>query len=169
MKNLRVNEVIFIIMLLVIIIINGIDFIKDMNQGDELLHISLEILIVALSIWGIVILVSMACKRTDEIDALNQKVEKAEINLELSRSKLKEIGHVYSRYIHKQFEVWKLTPSEKEVALILLKGLSLKKLQKLEVPKKRLSDNRPPLFIANQMLQAEMNFLLGFLKICLFH
>jgi len=137
MKNLRVKEVIFIIMLVVIIIINGVDFIKDMNQGDELLHISLEILTVALSIWGIAILVSMACKRTDEIDALNQKVEKAEINLELSRSKLKEIGHVYSKYIHKQFEAWKLTPSEKEVALILLKGLSFKEIAEVRSTKEK--------------------------------
>ncbi len=137
MEKLRLKEAIFIVMLLIIIVINGADFIKDIKQGDEPLHISLEILTVVLSIWGIATLVSMACKRTDEIYALNQKVEKAETNLELSRSKLKEIGHVYSKYIHKQFEVWKLTPSEKEVALILLKGLSFKEIAEVRSTKEK--------------------------------
>ena len=115
-------------MLLIVIIINTADFIKDINQGDELLHIGLEILTVFLSIWGIFMLFRMIKNRKDEISALNQKVEQAETDLELSHSKLKEIGREYNKYITKQFEVWGLTPSEKEVALILLKGLSFKEI-----------------------------------------
>jgi DNA-binding CsgD family transcriptional regulator len=128
MKQIKIKELVLITMLLIVIVINTVDFLKDIQQGDEILHIALEILTVCLSIWGIVMLFRMIKSRKEEISILNKKVEKVESDLELSHSKLKEIGREYNKYITKQFEVWSLTPSEKEVALVLLKGLSFKEI-----------------------------------------
>ncbi len=128
MKNIRFKDLIIIAMLMIVIIINTADFLKDIQQGDEWLHIGLEILTVCLSIWGIFMLFRMIKSRREEIAQLNHKVEKVESDLELSHSKLKEIGREYSKYLHKQFDDWGFTPSEKEVALILLKGLSFKEM-----------------------------------------
>jgi DNA-binding CsgD family transcriptional regulator len=128
MKNIKFKDFMLIAMLLIVIVINTADFLKDIHQGDEILHIGLEILTVFLSMWGIVMLVRMIKSRKEEILELNQKVDQVESDLELSHSKLQEIGREYNKYITKQFEAWGLTPSEKDVALILLKGLSFKEI-----------------------------------------
>jgi len=137
MKNLQIKDLILILMLLIVIVINTTDFLKDIHQGDEWLHISLEILTVFLSVWGIAMLIRAINSRSNEITALNQKVEKTENDLELSHSKLKEIGREYSKYLHKQFNAWELTPSEKEVALVLLKGLSFKEIAEVRNTKEK--------------------------------
>ena len=137
MKNFQIKDFILIAMLAVVIIINTTDFIKDIHQGDELLHIGLEIVTVFLSFWGIGMLIKSIQHRSKQISDLNITVEKAKSDLELSHSKLKEIGREYSKYIHKQFEAWKLTPSEKEVALILLKGLSFKEIAEVRNTKEK--------------------------------
>jgi len=137
MKNLQIKDLFLILMLLIVIVINTTDFLKDIHQGDEWLHIGLEILTVFLSVWGIVMLIRAINSRSNQIAALNQKVEKTESDLELSHSKLKEIGREYSKYLHKQFDAWELTPSEKEVALVLLKGLSFKEIAEVRNTKEK--------------------------------
>ncbi len=137
MKAFQFKDLVLILMLLTVIIINTADFLKDITQGDEWLHIVLEIITVFLSIWGIIMLIRSIKRRSSEIEVLNQRVEKAQDDLELSRSKLKEIGREYSKYIHKQFDAWGLTPSEKEVALILLKGLSFKEIAEVRNTKEK--------------------------------
>ena len=137
MKNIKLKEFFIIVTLSIVIIINTTDFIKDIHQGDEWLHIILEIITVCLSIWGIIMTFRMIHSRSEEIKALHEKVEATENNLELLHSKLKEIGKEYSKYLHKQFEAWKLTPSEQEVALILLKGLSFKEIADVRKTKEK--------------------------------
>jgi len=139
MKNLKIKDIILIVMLLIVIIINTADFLKDIGQGDEWMHIGLEILTVCLSLWGIFMLVNSIKKRSLEIDLLSQQVEQANSDLELTHHKLKKIGREYSKYLHKQFEAWELTPSEKEVALVLLKGLSFKEIAELRNTKEKQS------------------------------
>ncbi len=137
MKKLHIKDLILILMLLIVIVINTTDFLKDILHKDEWLHIALEIMTVFLSIWGIVMLVQAIKGRIQEIENLNQKVVDVENDLELTHSKLKQIGQEYSKYIHKQFDVWDLTQSEKEVALALLKGLSFKEIAEIRNTKEK--------------------------------
>ena len=137
MKKIKLIDLLFILMLMTVIVINTVDFIKDIRQGDEWLHIGLEILTVFLSMWGIVILVKTIKERAAELTKLHQKIEQTESDLELSHNKLKEIGREYSKHLHKQFEVWKLTPSERDVAIILLKGLSFKEMAEVRDTKEK--------------------------------
>jgi len=137
LKNITVKDLTIIAMLLIVIAINTTDFLKDIMQGDEWLHIVLEIITVVLSIWGIIMVVQQIANRSHEISKLNKEVEKSQKDLALSRTKLKEIGREYSIYLHKQFDDWDLTPSEKEVALILLKGLSFKEMAEIRNTKEK--------------------------------
>jgi len=123
-KALSAKDIILFAMLGLIITINTSDFLKDIMQGDEILHISLEIITVALSIGGIFMLARMIHHRATT-DAHVQKIEE---DLSISHSKLKEIGHEYSKHIQDQFTAWKFTQSEKEVALLILKGLSFNEI-----------------------------------------
>jgi DNA-binding CsgD family transcriptional regulator len=137
LKNITLKDLILIGMLVIVIVINTTDFLKDILHGDEWLHISLEVITVFLSLWGIVMLIQQINNRSQEISKLNKKIEKSEQDLALSHTKLKEIGREYSVYLHKQFEDWNLTPSEKDVALILLKGLSFKEMAEVRNTKEK--------------------------------
>ena len=137
MKRLQTKDIPIFVMLLIVIIINTSDFIKDIHEGDDILHIALEVITVFLSIWGLWILRKMITSRNTELSNLNDKIEKAEEDLDLSHTKLKEIGKEYSRYIQKQFTTWQLTQSEKEVALAILKGLSFKEIAELRNTKEK--------------------------------
>ena len=137
LRNIKFKDLILIAMLFAVIAINTTDFLKDYLHGDEWLHISLEVITVILCIWGIIILVQQINSRAKEISTLDKRIKKTEKNLELSHSKLREIGREYSIYLHKQFDDWELTPSEKEVALILLKGLSFKEMAEVRNTKEK--------------------------------
>lgn len=137
MKGAKLTDLILISMLMLVIGINTVDFIKDIYKGDEWLHIGLEVLTVGLSIWGIYMLVRTISVRAKEMTDLNEKIVQSESNLELSRSKLKEIGREYSKHVHQQFEVWGLSPSEKAVALLLLKGLSFIEIAEIRSTKEK--------------------------------
>ena len=136
-RNMTIKDLILITMLFIVIAINTTDFLKDILHGDDWLHVSLEMITVFLSFWGIIMLVQQINNRTQEISKLNKKVEESQKDLALSHTKLKEIGREYSIYLHKQFDDWNLTPSEKEVALILLKGLSFKEMAEVRNTKEK--------------------------------
>ena len=123
-KTLSIKDFILFAMLFTVISINTSDFLKDILQGDEWPHIILEIITVALSIGGIFMLARMISQRS----RVGEHMQKMESDLSLTRNKLQEIGREYSKHIQEQFESWRFTRSEKEVALLILKGLSFNEI-----------------------------------------
>ncbi len=130
---LSFKDFVLFTMLFSVIIINVSDLLKDIIEGDGWLHIILEIITVALSIGGIVLLMRMVSHRT----GVDQHRQKMESDLSLVRNKLQEIGREYSRHIQEQFEFWRFTRSEKEVALLILKGFSFNEIAKMRHTKEK--------------------------------
>ncbi len=130
---LLIKDMVLFVMLFTVIIINSSDFIKDILEGDEWFHIILEIITVGLSIGGIVLLTRMMRQRI-RADAHIQTVEN---NLLLTRNKLEQIGQEYSKHIQEQFKCWGFTQSEKEVALLILKGLSFNDIATIRETKEK--------------------------------
>ena len=131
------KDYVLIAMLLIIITINTTDFIKDIYSGDDWMHVGLEVLTVTLAIWGIFMIIGMIRNRSKELSRLHQQVESTQNDLELLQTKFKEVGREYSKYIREQFDLWGLTASEKEVSLLLLKGLSFKEIAELRNTKEK--------------------------------
>ena len=126
------KDLLLIILFIIVIFANLSDFFEDgFNQEDAWL----KLLTVGLSLWGIMMLIRLMKQRMDEILDLTNKVKTTKNDLELTHSKLKQIGREYSIYLHKQFTAWSLTNSEKEVAVLLLKGLSFKEMAELRATK----------------------------------
>jgi DNA-binding CsgD family transcriptional regulator len=61
---------------------------------------------------------------------LEENLNKIRKQLEGSNIRIREGKKEYQKVIQWQFEEWGLTPSEREVALMLLKGLSIKEISK---------------------------------------
>jgi DNA-binding CsgD family transcriptional regulator len=137
MKGVELKYIVLLPMLVLVIIINGLDFINDIQEGDDWLHIILEIITVAISSLGLLIVVRLILQRKNEVINFKNKIQKAEDELSLSKIKLREIGRKYRKYIYEQFNEWKLTPSEQEIALLILKGLSFKEIAEVRNTKEK--------------------------------
>lgn len=115
------------------------DLFIDASMGTRINHIILESVIVICSIAIFIRVVFLLIKKNDDIQSeLNEKINKITNEaIELRRDYLiyKEKSQNYingiSVLIDKQFDEWQLSNSEKEVALLLLKGLSHKEIAQI--------------------------------------
>ena len=101
------------------------------NNKVSFLHVSTEILIIVLSLSGLIYfmyLINMQNKLKNNLEnnLMKVKQELEGSNIELIKGKQK-----YQQMIHSQFIKWQLSPTEKKVALSILKGLSLKEISEL--------------------------------------
>jgi DNA-binding CsgD family transcriptional regulator len=110
----------------------AIDIVADVREGTDLLHIIVEIIVLTLAILSACTIMLRLLQEAKD----SRKLVK-EIKMELQRNQketaewrnetqalLKGLG----ASINNQFERWGLSPSEKEVGLFLLKGLSHKEV-----------------------------------------
>ncbi len=119
----------FIAMLLAIImVLNFFDVITDISLGVPTWHIIEESMIVLASALGVVFLVIEINKRTTHINQLKAELAESDDKLQNISEEMKLARTKYSELIVQQFNDWKLTKSEKEVAMLLLKGLSFREI-----------------------------------------
>jgi DNA-binding CsgD family transcriptional regulator len=109
----RISQDHFIILFLSLVVLaSGADLLADLNEGVKTAHLLQE---------GAILLVAVVILREqlEEVRNLPQPAEVVE-----ARRRLGEV-------ISSQFSDWKLTASEREVGLLLLKGFSLKEIAAL--------------------------------------
>jgi len=110
-------------------VVTSIDIVSDWRQGSEFGHLISELTVVLVVLIG-----AYAVHRADLQELRNETQslrEDANVQREDAR-RWKERAHQavlgLSRAIDEQFTAWELTAAEREVALLLLKGLSLKEI-----------------------------------------
>lgn len=128
------NTVITII-LIIIMLLNGLDVIVDLGLGVPLWHILQEALLVVLSAVAAALLILHIRKKNKSLHHLAENLSDANQQLALLNSKIKEERKRYSLVIKEQFDSWNLTLGEQQVALLLLKGLSLKEIASVRTTK----------------------------------
>lgn len=123
--NIRWNEIFFIVLLGITGFMNLADFIGDIQEGGaSWLYLLQEAFVVIASFGGIAYLLWIIFLRTKEVDEIKTHLQTANRNLARSNEKLQAISREYSELVHQQLADWGLTPSETEVATLMLKGLS---------------------------------------------
>jgi DNA-binding CsgD family transcriptional regulator len=102
------------------------DIVADMLVGVVHTHLALEAAAMGLSLAG----VAMMWRQLRSVQArardLERDLDGTRVDLARWRSEAQEVLRGLGVAIDGQFERWELTPAEREVALLLLKGLSLK-------------------------------------------
>lgn len=126
--NFRLNELFFIALLTVIAIMNITDFIGDYREQSPVWHLLQEAFLVVASIGGIGYLLWEVAARRREMEQVKQQLQQANSRLSESNEKLKSVNQQYREVIDQQLTDWSLTPSEREVGLLLLKGLSFEEI-----------------------------------------
>jgi len=97
----------------------------DLSAGDLALEL-LEIVPVVLASVGVVLLFQMTRRQREEQLTLIRDLEVARAQGQRWRSEARSVLNGLGEAIDAQFSRWNLTEAEREVALLLLKGLSLK-------------------------------------------
>jgi DNA-binding NarL/FixJ family response regulator len=87
-----------------------------------------EIILMLISMFTLVYLFKENQKRRLHIKNLTKSLSTTEAYLNKANLRLKQAGYNYYEAIKEQFKQWKLTKSECEVAMFLLKGLSFKEI-----------------------------------------
>ena len=105
------------------------DELKEVRENKEnITQASLEIFLVILSFSAMIFFVHLFFKQSKAQRELENNLSKVREQLENSNIRLRDGKKEYQEVIQWQFTEWALSPSEKEVALLLLKGLSIKEV-----------------------------------------
>lgn len=115
----------------VIIVMVAVDLTTDFREGVRLWHLFVEGTIALAAFVGIFLLMrgSFVLKRSLVQERMTSSQFQAEA--EKWRSQSKKCLEGLSQAIDEQLTSWNLTGSEKEVAFLLLKGLSLKEIAQI--------------------------------------
>jgi DNA-binding NarL/FixJ family response regulator len=110
--------------LLIITTLNFLDVMVDLSLNVPTSHIIEESMIVLIAGVLAIYLIFDMRKRTRNTKSLITKLYLAHDQLSTMSKQLQQAKTQYFEAIEIQFNDWKLTPSEKEVALLMIKGLS---------------------------------------------
>ncbi len=122
------KEYLFIGLLLLIGIASLFDVISDYSQHASWSHLIMEFCLILLSLAGIIYLLIEIFRHKHHNQLLEGQLKESEKDLLKTRSQLKKVGQEYRQVIHDQLRFWQLSDSEREVAMLLLKGLSFKEI-----------------------------------------
>ena len=120
-----------IILTLIFLIIFGLlvfDVWEDLESGASLAHVSFETFILLLAAAGITIQWTIFFLQRHNIQKLGLNLEKVRQDLNDYKSRSKKFIEGLGSQIDQQLTSWGLSKAEKEVALLVLKGLSNKEI-----------------------------------------
>lgn len=111
------------------------DIVLDMQEGVSLSHLLHEGALWFLSFIGAIFQYRIIKWQSSEMRSFEIKIaDLNELNVQLKKEQenfKKRIDHLsdeFLQYIDEQFNSWTFTRSEKEIALLLIKGLSMKEI-----------------------------------------
>ena len=113
----------------------GLDVASDVHGGTTVRHVAAEAGVVLIGVIGaglmlrrVIGVTRMARSAREEASGLAERLRASEAEAARWRAESKDILKGLGAALDKQFERWALSTAEKEVALLLLKGLSHKEV-----------------------------------------
>lgn len=107
------------------------DLINDWGEGVSLSHAVAEGTAAILSFVTFLYLVRDGLRLRRRVSRLHTELEKTRGDLLVWKQNSARFAEGLSNAIDEQFELWKFSPAEKDVALLILKGLGLKEIAEL--------------------------------------
>ena len=120
-----------------------IDEFQDLINSKELLwQVSLEISFVITSLLALFYFSYIIYQQHQYRLKLEENLVKTRRNLESANIKLQTGKKEFFKLIQWQFKQWQLTPTEQQVALLMLKGCSIKEIAKIRTTKEKTIRNQ---------------------------
>lgn len=145
-------------------ILSIIDVFMDKNDQLSNAHIIGEFFLIFLSFSGSFYFISQASFYRESSDKLKTQVN----SLEKKNSHYKEQVQLYknglSEAIDEEFNLWKLTPSEKEVGIMLIKGMSYNEIAEARGISERTARNQGSSLLSKAGLKNKSELIAYFLE-----
>jgi DNA-binding CsgD family transcriptional regulator len=123
------------VLLLGVVVLVAVDLLGDLRVGSTALHVVVEGSVALLGGVGLVLLLRhlwrvrrQARAARGEAEALRARLRSTEAEARRWRDEARDLLRGLGEAIDGQFDRWGLTPAEREVALLLLKGLTHKEI-----------------------------------------
>ncbi len=116
------------VLFLAIALLIGFDLVEDWQGGSAATHLGAEGVVLLLAALGVGNLWARYQAERKSAQGLRRRVAEASAAAEAWRHGTEELLAGLGRAISSQFAAWKLSEAESEVALLLLKGLSLREI-----------------------------------------
>lgn len=111
------------------VVVGGIvDLYLDAPESWLSFHVLFETAVVGTSLGLAVYLLAGWRGTARSLERTRRELEERRVERDAWRDRARKLLQGLGREIDRQFEEWELTPSEKEVALLLIKGYSHKKI-----------------------------------------
>ncbi len=109
----------------------------DMGSAGIRLESLGEFLVLMLTLAGLFYLLYLNFRQNRETTELALQLDHVRMQLETANARFREGKKEFSKLIQWQFEEWGLTPSEQEVAHLLLKGLAFREIAEVRKTKEK--------------------------------
>lgn len=152
------------VILLIIMCLNFFDVLTDISLGVPGWHIFSESIIVIVSGIGALFLIKDIHARTSDISRLKQELLISDDKFRNVSDEMKNARHEYSAVIQSQFTQWSLTPSEQNVAMLLLKGLSFKEISGVRNTKEKTVRQQASVIYSKANVEGRHEFAAWFLE-----
>ena len=104
------------------------DLAADFVDGVSMTHMGFEVAAVALALLGVVVTARQLGGALRRAGDLQRDLQGTRVQLERSRCEAEALVRRLGRHIEVHFVSWVLTSAEREIALLILKGLSYKEI-----------------------------------------
>lgn len=129
MKSLNwVEQTLLTTLLGCVVALVAFDVWTDWNAGASIQHLGTEAFVAVLALFGIAFIWSRNFLLAHQITQLDRDLEGARADVVRWKSENASLLRGLGEAIEKQLADWQLTSAEKEIATLLLKGLSLKEI-----------------------------------------
>lgn len=143
--------------------LNLLDVLTDISLGVPSWHIIFESFVITVAGFGALFLVKDIRARTADISKLKQALLISDDNLKHISDEMKNARSEYSTVIQNQFKQWSLTPSEQEVAMLLLKGLSFREISSVRNTKEKTVRQQGSIIYSKANVEGRHEFAAWFL------
>lgn len=134
------NKALLITYFLIVFLFTGVEVIEeiaDFGTEESTWNSAGEIVILMVSLIGLVYFLLLILKQGREKKEGEIQLVHANQELQSFNIRLQNIKKEFSTVTQLQFEEWELTPSEQEIAHLLLKGLSFREIAEIRETKEK--------------------------------
>jgi DNA-binding NarL/FixJ family response regulator len=107
------------------------DIFFDIQEGIPVSHIWHEVVMFGIAFGALIWQIRVIMKKNDYIESLNTELLDTKQSYQEWKAKTHASAQEIRQLIDKQFLLWHLSHSEKDVALLLIKGLSMKEIAEI--------------------------------------
>jgi DNA-binding CsgD family transcriptional regulator len=130
-KNNQLELYLTIFFLSLLSILTFVDIFNDIDEGIPLKHWLHECFLVAGAVIIIIYKMALAVARIKTIDKISSQLNIVQGEVDYYKNKVSCIKTDFFSVIQEQFKLWNLTKSESDVALFIIKGMSMKEIAEI--------------------------------------